>query len=104
MNDFIEFVRKYKKEIIIVSSTALLTFLLCLGGFSLIAKKKPQTKTTQTIQRVNSITYVGSKNSDKYHLTSCKWAGNIKASNKITFNSENQARSRGYSPCRTCID
>lgn len=104
MDAFIEFVRKYKKEIIIVSSTALLTFLLCFVVFSLIAKNKPQTKTTQTIQKTNSITYVGSKNSDKYHLTSCKWAANIKSSNKITFSSENQARTRGYTPCRTCLD
>ena len=94
-----------KKSILIIFVTALITVISFLGIFALISENKTKEKTNQTASiKTNSITYVGSKNSDKYHLPTCKWAGNIKTSNKVTFNSENQARTRGYSPCKTCID
>lgn len=110
------FFSKYKKEIGITLITIFITFICCFGVFYSIYVNKLEEKTGQTTTKSSMVlsnpnplpslspSYVGSKNSDKYHLTTCKWAGNIKSSNKITFNSENQARSRGYSPCGTCID
>ncbi len=56
----------------------------------------------------NSITdkncvFVGSKNSNKYHLLSCRWAKNIKPENQICFSSKNDAESKGYLPDKNCI-
>ena len=47
-------------------------------------------------------TYVGSKNSDVYHYTTCHHAERIKASNRITFPSPEDAQARGYRPCKVC--
>lgn len=47
--------------------------------------------------------FVGSKNSTKYHLPSCRFAKNIKPANQVWFTSAEEAKSRGYQPCGTCI-
>lgn len=47
--------------------------------------------------------YVGSKNSDKYHLPSCRWAKRIKSENQVWFSSKEEAESKGYQPCGTCM-
>lgn len=47
--------------------------------------------------------FVGSKNSDKYHLPSCTFAKRIKPENTVCFKSEEEAKSRGYAPCGTCV-
>lgn len=47
--------------------------------------------------------YVGSKNSNKYHLPSCRWAKNIKPENVACFKDKNDAESRGYLPDKNCI-
>ena len=46
--------------------------------------------------------YVGSKNSNKYHYTWCKWAKKINPNNKVTFNSAKEAQASGYVPCKVC--
>ena len=46
--------------------------------------------------------YVGSKNSNKYHYPSCVWAERIKPGNRITFSSAKEARAAGYVPCKVC--
>lgn len=46
--------------------------------------------------------YVGSKNSDKYHLCDCVWATKIKPENIICFDSIEGATEQGYIPCKTC--
>ncbi len=43
-----------------------------------------------------SCPFVGSKNSNKYHLSSCAVAKRIKPENKVCFASEEIARTRGY--------
>ena len=48
-------------------------------------------------------TYVGSKNSNKYHLPSCRWAKNIKPENLACFKDKNDAESKGYLPDKNCI-
>lgn len=51
---------------------------------------------------VNSATtdcaYVGSKNSDKYHLPKCSWAKRIKPENRVCFSSAADAEAKGYKP------
>jgi len=46
--------------------------------------------------------FVGSKNSDVYHIPSCGYAGRIKSENKIWFSSSQDARNHGYRPCKVC--
>lgn len=46
--------------------------------------------------------FVGSKNSNKYHKLTCKWAQRISASNKVTFKNASEATAAGYQPCRVC--
>lgn len=46
--------------------------------------------------------YVGSKNSDKYHITSCQWAKRINPDNLVSFDSPEAARKEGYIPCKVC--
>ena len=46
--------------------------------------------------------YVGSRNSDKYHLPWCSGAKRIAAENRVTFASEAAAREAGYSPAANC--
>jgi hypothetical protein len=42
--------------------------------------------------------FVGSKNSDKYHIMSCRWASQIKAENRVCFKSVEDAQKQGYKP------
>lgn len=46
--------------------------------------------------------YVGSKKSNKYHYTWCKWAQKISLKNKVVFNSVKEAQAAGYVPCKVC--
>jgi methylphosphotriester-DNA--protein-cysteine methyltransferase len=47
--------------------------------------------------------YVGSKESDKYHDPSCYWAQQINPSNMLIFSSRSEAEARGYIPCKVCL-
>jgi tetrahydromethanopterin S-methyltransferase subunit F len=40
--------------------------------------------------------FVGSKNSNKYHLAKCSFAKRIKAENRVCFTSAEDAQSKGY--------
>lgn len=44
----------------------------------------------------------GSKNSNKYHYTSCKSAQRIKPSNLVKFDTPEAAINAGYVPCKVC--
>lgn len=55
-----------------------------------------------TLTIAQSQTYVGSSNSNKYHLSTCRWAQKINGKNKITFKSKKEAESKGYQPCKVC--
>ena len=46
--------------------------------------------------------YIGSKNSDKYHLPDCTSAKKIKKENRVYFRDVWEAREVGYSPCKAC--
>lgn len=52
---------------------------------------------------IKKCAFVGSKNSNKYHLPSCKWAKRIKPENIICFSSAEDAAKKGYQPDKTCI-
>ncbi len=47
-------------------------------------------------QEKTPCTFVGSRNSDKYHLQSCAVVKRIKQENKVCFASEEDAKKRGY--------
>lgn len=47
--------------------------------------------------------YVGSKNSNKYHLPSCRYAKLIKPENVVCFKSVEEATTKGYQPDKGCI-
>ena len=46
--------------------------------------------------------YVGSVDSDKYHIPGCRHAEKILPENEIWFDTEEEASAAGYSPCGTC--
>lgn len=47
-------------------------------------------------------TYVGSVDSNKYHIPSCRYAKAILPKNEIWFDSSAQAQAAGYSACKVC--
>ena len=56
----------------------------------------------ETKEENKECAFVGSKNSDKYHLPTCTWADRIKPENRVCFSSEEDAASQGYQPA-SCI-
>ncbi len=59
-----------------------------------------ETTPVETVKKTG--TYVGSLDSDKYHYPNCRWAEKITYENLIGFDTEEEAISKGYSPCGTC--
>lgn len=47
--------------------------------------------------------FVGSKNSNKYHKKTCSWATRIKESNRVCFESIDDAKNKGYIPAGCCM-
>ncbi len=47
-------------------------------------------------------TYVGSKNSTKYHLPTCIGAKGISEANKVWFATREEAEEVGYTPAKNC--
>lgn len=54
------------------------------------------------LQEKPQITYVASKNSNKFHRPSCRWAKKIAAKNLCGFQSREEALKKGYIPCKVC--
>ena len=64
-------------------------------------EKKPEipdvAKKTESSAENKKCPFLGSKNSNKYHpATNCRWADAIKEENRICFESEADAESKGY--------
>ena len=49
-----------------------------------------------------SYTYMGNSNSMKLHLTTCRYAQKTSESNRVYFNSRDEAINKGYVPCKVC--
>lgn len=47
-------------------------------------------------------TYVGSVDSDKYHIPGCRFAKEILPENEIWFDTKEEAQAAGYQPCGVC--
>ena len=60
------------------------------------APKQPQTTAAA------DAAYIGNCNSMKYHRADCRYAAQIKAENRIAFDSTEQALIAGYTPCGAC--
>lgn len=56
----------------------------------------------ESTNSVENAVYVGSKNSDKYHLPWCSGAKRIVEANKVTFTSKEEAEAAGYKPAANC--
>ena len=73
-------------------------------------KPAPAVSASSTTVGVNPSTaigtgcaFVGSKNSNKYHLPTCHFAKLIKPENLVCFKSAEDAVSRGYQPDKNCV-
>lgn len=58
----------------------------------------PETESRAESTKHAECRYVGSKNSNKYHLASCAVAKRIKPENRLCFASQEDAERRGYVP------
>ncbi|SHH24381.1 micrococcal nuclease [Thermosyntropha lipolytica DSM 11003] len=56
----------------------------------------------EVAEEKKEITYIGNKNSKKFHLPSCEGVAKMKEENKVNFNSLDEAYAAGYSPCSIC--
>ena len=70
---------------------------LFLSACAIQSQSNGNIPTTQPVKK-----YIGSMNSDKYHLPSCEWARKIKPGNSVWFSSLEEARRAGYVPCKVC--
>jgi hypothetical protein len=61
---------------------------------TIVSEAATQSKNNPTI--IPSCQFVGSKNSNKYHLPTCAFAKRIKPENRVCFVSEEDAKSKGY--------
>lgn len=55
-------------------------------------------QTTAAVQAA----YIGNRNSMKFHSADCRYAAQVKAENRIAFDSAEQALIAGYTPCGAC--
>ena len=85
------------------------TLILALSALSLLAQapdaKKPAPKpaVTKTESKpAAAAAFVGNKDSKIYHKADCKMAAKMKAENKTTFATKEEAEKAGYKACKTC--
>lgn len=64
--------------------------------------KNPIGEPVVAIQTTSPCLFVGSKNSNKYHLSTCAVAKRIKPENRICFTNKEEAERRGYVP--SCVE
>lgn len=50
-----------------------------------------------------SPSFIGNKNSKKFHFPDCQWADKIATKNRIYFESRDEAIKAGYEPCKVCM-
>jgi hypothetical protein len=74
-----------------------------LGVQSNLTENKDIKKEIAGVTNNQECIFVGSKNSDKYHKSDCRWAKNIKPENLVCFMSEDEAKNKGYVGDKGCI-
>ena len=76
------------------------------GTTSSVYIDMPQETTTPAVDPETPVktdgTYVGSVDSDKYHIPGCRFAEKILPENEIWFDTVEEAQAAGYSPCGVC--
>jgi len=60
-------------------------------------------KVTGEMDPLVNCAFLGSKNSNKYHLPTCQWVKRIKPENIVCFKSVDDAIAKNYQPDKTCI-
>ncbi len=65
------------------------------------ATPKP-TPTPTPASQVHYGPFYASSGSNKYHYSWCRYVGNILPANLIKFDTAEQARAAGYTPCSVC--
>ena len=53
-------------------------------------------------QQAKQPAYVGNKNTKKYHVATCQWAGKIAPKNRVEFSSAKEAEDKGFVACKVC--
>ena len=59
-------------------------------------------KYTQPLPMPASARYVASKNSEPFHVPSCKWAQRISKENAAYYSTRDDAIKDGHRPCKVC--
>ncbi len=59
-------------------------------------KTSSSNQSAAALDPTSTCRFVGSKNSDKYHLPTCSFAKRIKPENRVCFASEDEAKAKGY--------
>lgn len=70
-------------------------------GDTELATQAETTKATSS-STDSDVTYIGNKNSKKFHLDTCDGAASMNENNKVYFDTREQAVDEGYSPCLKC--
>ncbi|GIK15393.1 MAG: hypothetical protein BroJett003_03570 [Planctomycetota bacterium] len=73
-----------------------------LAGSRPQGRPEPGAKPAATVETKPAVSFIGSKNSTKFHVPGCRWATNIKPDNRVIFSSTAEARAAGREPCSTC--
>ena len=60
------------------------------------------TESPQEKQTASTVTYVASRESNKYHRLSCQYVDQILKENRVYYKTEEAARRAGKSPCSVC--
>ena len=70
------------------------------GSSAAVANK--QNNTTQNVTTTTDASYIGNKNTKKFHHSYCISVKQMKDTNKVHLNSREQAINLGYDPCGNC--
>lgn len=66
-------------------------------------KPAPAVSASPPIANSANCAFVGSKNSNKYHLPTCHFAKLIKPENLVCFKSAEDATAKNYQPDKSCV-
>jgi hypothetical protein len=93
--------KKWQQKPVIIEKTA--TQEACQNTPVNVATDPQKTALSANLEPKKDCAFMGSKNSNKYHLPSCQWAKRIKPENVVCFKSVEDATSKNYQPDKGCI-